>query len=38
VFLVLTALADLMDAVAFLSLARVFTANMTEDVMLLGFL
>jgi uncharacterized membrane protein YoaK (UPF0700 family) len=37
VFLGMTAVTGLVDAVSFLSLGRVFTANMTGNVVLLGF-
>src|SRR6266850_7374449 len=37
VFLGMTAVTGLVDAVSFLSLGRVFTANMTGNVALLGF-
>jgi len=37
VFLGMTAVTGLVDAVSFLSLGRVFTANMTGNVILLGF-
>ncbi len=37
IFLGMTAVTGLVDAVSFLSLGRVFTANMTGNVVLLGF-
>src|SRR5258706_13968963 len=37
VFLGMTAVTGLVDAVSFLSLGRVFTANMTGNIVLLGF-
>src|SRR5258705_10911954 len=37
VFLGMTAVTGLVDAVSFLSFGRVFTANMTGNVVLLGF-